>query len=105
VLTVNHQKGYFTLSELDGTPLRGSVTGNRLKLYYARHPEAVTTSYEEQDVNIFEPFFGPPPREVDGMYVDLNHDIEEEEEEEEDEEAEGEGEGFADNTNNVAGRL
>jgi hypothetical protein len=34
VLTTNYLKGYFTLKDLNGIEIRGTVSGARLKLYY-----------------------------------------------------------------------
>jgi hypothetical protein len=103
VLTADHQKGYFTLSELDRTPLKESVTGNRLKLYYAWYSEAVATSYKCKMVIFLSLSLVHPREKFGSVYADLDHNIEEEEGE--DEEAEGEGEGFADNVNDAAERL
>ena len=36
VLTTNYLKGYFTLKDLNGTEIRGIVSGARLKLYHVR---------------------------------------------------------------------
>jgi hypothetical protein len=36
ILEANHQRGAFRLKELDGTPLQGTVAGNRIKKFYLR---------------------------------------------------------------------
>ena len=83
VVSANQVKGYFTLEDLDGTAMRGTVSGNRLKLYHAREGHTPTISYGEQDFRLFESV----ARE--GSVVDE----EEQDEEKEEEEPLGRGEG------------
>jgi hypothetical protein len=45
VISTNHRKGNYTLQELDGTIMQGTVPGRRLKPYYSReHQETVINS-------------------------------------------------------------
>jgi hypothetical protein len=44
VKTAETTKGYYTLEELDGTPLKGTFAGNRLKVYYQRALGFITST-------------------------------------------------------------
>jgi hypothetical protein len=50
VVRANPNKGSFTLAEVDGTELGGTVSGNRLKLFHPR-PEGFSITQGENDVD------------------------------------------------------
>jgi hypothetical protein len=85
VLTTNHLKGYFTLEDLDGTEMRGTVSGARLKLYHIRQGQSPAISYGEQDFRLFK-------RQEE---AEEDMDAEGDDQEEEEEETLGLGEGAA----------